>query len=275
MLRTENVDSMKAILRKEVTSFCNGNRVLWKQPIVRTINEIKEMNLRAVFFGGTLRSLLMSRLVAEKQGRPRDIDIVIQGVSIAALQRQFAGDIVRETRFGGLQLRRMGWQLDVWPLENTWAFCQDESNPDFASLPQTTFFNLEAIAVEIWPAPGRPRTIFSGDDQFFHGIIDRTLEVNREDNPFPELCIVRALIFAAQLDFQLGPRLAAYISKHGQKITEGALEYVQLAHYGFVRHRGTTMCSWIQKVVDAVSANSPCEIRLPQPEQMTFHLLER
>src|SRR4051812_48642791 len=61
-------------------------------------------------------------------------------------------------------------------------------------LPETTFFNLEAIAVDVWPQIGKARSIYSGDDQFFEGIITRTLELNRPENPFPGLCIVRSLV---------------------------------------------------------------------------------
>jgi hypothetical protein len=84
---------------------------------------------------------------------------------IEALRERFLRLASGESRFGGLRLRRMEWQCDVWPLELTWAFIHDKVRaPDFADLPRTTFFNLEAIAVEVWPRPGQPRIVYSGDD---------------------------------------------------------------------------------------------------------------
>ncbi len=74
-------------------------------------------------------------------GRPRDIDIVVSGANIDNLRDTFRPFIMRETRFGGLQLARQNWQFDLWPLEKTWAFTQDHCNDqDFEALPFTTFF---------------------------------------------------------------------------------------------------------------------------------------
>ena len=41
--------------------------------------------------------------------------------------------------------------------------------------------------MEIWPYEGRQRALFSGNDQFFEGILSKTIELNRADNPFPQL----------------------------------------------------------------------------------------
>ncbi len=262
---------LEKILRSEVTAFCRRNGALWKQAAVKTMTELKRMRCPAVFFGGTLRSLLISRLWYNKPGRPRDIDIVVQGAPVSQLRKRFEKIISRETRFGGLQLRRENWQFDVWPLENTWAFNQDSvQEPGFADLPGTTFFNLEAIAVDVWPQRGRTRRIFSGDGQFFDGIRNRVLEVNRKDNPFPGLCVVRALVFASSLDFRLGPRLTEYIAYEGGQISSNDLEEIQIVHYGKIRRPGNVLKTWIEYVSDKCESDASALVSLPLARQLTF-----
>ncbi len=146
--------ALKKRLLAEVARFCQDDGRLWKKPIVRTLRELRDTATQAVFFGGTLRSLLVSRVYRLRPGRPRDVDIVVAGATIERLRERFEEIVSRETRFGGLQLRRRDWQFDIWPLDRTWAFVRDAAPAVFSALPSTTFFNLEAIAVEIWARPG-------------------------------------------------------------------------------------------------------------------------
>ncbi len=267
----ESTYDLERILRQEVSAFCCQDNLIWKQAAVETIGELKAVDWPAVFFGGTLRSLLLSRIFLNKPGRPRDIDIVVKGTPIKKIREHFEEFLSRETRFGGLKLHRNDWQFDVWPLNKTWAFDHDNiDQPDFSDLPNTTFFNLEAIAVEVWPQLGQPRRVFAGDGQFYDGILNRILEVNREDNPFPGLCVVRALIFAGSLDFSLGPRLVKYIISEGEKMSCGDLEEIQIAHYGRIRKEGNVLKSWIQYVASQYECDDLMPVNLPLLRQLTF-----
>jgi hypothetical protein len=187
------------------------------------------------------------------------------------LREKFSAIITRETRFGGLQMERRNWQFDVWPLQRTWAFLQDErETPRFAELPFTTFFNLEAIAVDVWASPGRPRTIYSGDDQFFSGIISRTVEINREDNPFPALCVVRSLVMALATGFAIGPRLARYLACERAMVTNAELEDVQRKHYGRIRCDTGTMRLWLDHIAESNARDDQSVVSLPIPRQMSL-----
>jgi hypothetical protein len=262
--------SLKQQLLREVRRLCRRDHLLWKKPIIDTLYDLKTADVQAVFFGGTLRSLLVSRVFARRPGRPRDVDIVVAGASLESLKQYFAGIFSRETRFGGLQLRRREWQFDVWPLSQTWAFQRDAGlPPTFDALPFTTFFNLEAIAVDVWPSPGRrSRVIYSGDDQFFDGILSRTLEINKEENPFPNLCVLRALVMAADLEFKIGARLATYIIHHGGRITASQFDDLQQRHYGRQRVAGETLCRWVEAISDLHRTQSWVPIPLPSPRQL-------
>ena len=265
------IELLKKLLRDEVASFCRQDDVSWRKSISDTIGEIREQKWNAVFFGGTLRSLLLSRLNNDEPGRPRDIDIVMNGASLEEMQSSFEPYISRRTRFGGLQLKRVNWQFDVWPLKETFALKEQRvESPTFSDLPSTTFFNVEAVAVEIWPKRGHARRIFSGDEQFFQGITTRTIEINREENPFPELCVVRALVMAANLQWKVGPRLLSYLGEHGDTMSSSAFEAIQEKHYGKIQWSGSLFKKAMEEVHSAIQRRETDAVELALPGQLTL-----
>lgn len=273
MANSKQIEALKNVLRKEVGLLCRNDNRFWKTAIAHTIGEIKEKRWPAVFFGGTLRSLMISRLTRDMPGRPRDIDIVLSGTTVKQLEDQFDQWIWRHTRFGGLALHRKGWQFDLWPVNETFAFKEmGQSQPEFADLPKTTFLNAEAIAVEVWPQPGRPRQIYSWDDQFFTGILTRTLEMNRRDTPYSELSVLRALVMANDLRWKIGPRLAQFLAQHGPRISSSDLIEIQKNHYGFVRMPWEIYERMLNRVLYALEhgQKTPIEFRFRFEKQMSL-----
>lgn len=244
------VAELKQTLLREVAALSRDDGIAWKEPILGVLSELRKSNVKAVLFGGTLRSLLTARLFEGRRGRPRDVDVVVSGAPLADLEERFGSVLSRRTRFGGLQLRRGHWQFDVWPVGDTWAFRHDRTTEgSFAELPSTTTFNLEAVAVEAWPTGSRSRTLFAGEDQFFRGILSRTLELNRDDSPFPELTVVRGLVMASELRFKIGPRFARYVREAGRSLTKERLDHIQSSHYGHERLDSRTLRSLIVSVL--------------------------
>ena len=271
MADSDQIEGLKKLLRDEVASFCRHDDGSWRKSISDTISEIREQNWNAVFFGGTLRSLLLSRLNNNQPGRPRDIDIVTSGASLGDMQHTFEPYISRQTRFGGLQLKRVNWQFDVWPLKETFALRErGVESPTFSDLPSTTFFNVEAVAVEIWPKRGHPRQIYSGDDQFFSAITSRTIEINREDNPFPELCVVRALVMAANLQWKVGPKLLSFLGRHGDAMSSNDFEAIQTKHYGKIQWSGSLFEKAMKEVHSAKQRRETDAVELTLPGQLTL-----
>jgi hypothetical protein len=265
------VSTLKSTLRREVTNFCGSGRGIWREPARNTLLQFHERGWSSVLFGGTLRSLLWSRLYRNRPGRPRDIDVVVRGVDVEDLRSNLSR-VLRETRFGGLKVQRDNWQFDVWPLHSTWMFSVDQAlEASFAQLPFTTAFNLEAIAVEVWPAKaGLPRIVFSGDDQFFEGMAGRFVELNRPENPFPELTVVRGLLLAQALDFHLGPRLAEFIADIGPRIRDTEIESLQLKHYGLVRQDSAVIRQLIQYIDHELQTRGQKRIHLPIIRQLNL-----
>jgi hypothetical protein len=183
-------------LRKRVSSFLT-RKARGRERLAEALEQIGMVSDSAFFFGGFMRELLLHGGVVQ----PRDIDIVVSGAASEILYSQFKDYVERRTRFGGLSLRVDGWRIDLWPLEETWAFRSGLcGTPAFSRLPSTTFLNLEAIVVEVATRPGRERNLYSRG--FFEALASKVLEVNLEPNPYPELAIVRSLVTAANLRFR-------------------------------------------------------------------------
>lgn len=267
--RKSEIELLKRVLRHEVTILCRHDSTSWKKGITETVDELRSVGREAVFFGGTLRTLLLSRLMKNSIGRPRDVDIVVRGVELDDLKSHFSHRTTRQTRFGGLHIHHTNWQFDVWPLGETYALkSHGVEEPTFDDLPKTTFLNLEAIAVEVWPRKGQPRRIYSGNDQFFGGVISRLIDLNNEENPFPELCLVRSLVIGNYLGWKLSRRLGKYIATHGESLSESDLEDIQRNHYGSVIVHGAHIRQWIDILSTALSFSLADPIGLPWNHQL-------
>ncbi len=163
----------------------------------------------------------------------------------------------------------MNWAIDIWPLHTTWAFSAlDMPTRTFEDLPRTTTFNIESIAATVSAEGESARTVFSGDDQFFDALRTRTLDLNQAENPFPDLCVVRALSFAAKYDFKIARRLAEFLAIHGRSMNARQYELVQCKHYGRVLRSGDTMLDWVRCLDDFVESSDDASFRLPLVRQM-------
>jgi len=200
-----------SLLRYRLSRFL-GTRT--QRASVLALQEILQLGCPAFLFGSVIRNLLLS------PPRPpvHDLDVVVGGVSAAELASFFGTRVARPTRFGGLHVEVRGVPLDIWPLSETWAFRHlGLWGGSFADLPKTTFLDIEAITAELGAIQGRAREIYANG--FFPSLLSRCIDINLEDNPFPDLCVIRSLITAVRLRFALGRRLAKYILHHASGLS--------------------------------------------------------
>lgn len=259
---------MSRLLRSETTRLVSRHKSKASRSLSEFVSLLREAEIGAVLFGGVARSLLLSRIMHKTPGTPRDIDVVITGVNFELLAAELRPYVRRETRFGGLKIRKEHWEIDIWPLNRTWAFDVDRQDCVSAHLlPTTTFLNIEAIAIDAWVQRGHRRQIYCESGQFFDAIRTRTLEINREHNACPELNVVRALILAATTEFLIGPHLARYASSIGAGITSAEWERLQRDHYGHVRWSGREVVTWIEWIRKRVAENPTETIALPRYRQ--------
>jgi len=242
------------------------------------INEVFErIRLRswdAYVVGGTLRDLVSDPARAGARVFPRDIDVVVVGVTLQDLEGCFSDLVARRTRFGGLHLVKKIAQVcevhfDVWPLADTWAIKEYGMSPEISRFPSTPFFNLDAVAIELHPRAGRTRTIY--ENGFYHGITSKLIDINFEPNPYPDVCVIRALIMAAKLQFVISPRLASFIClrTNQQEPVLNRLQQAQFSHYGQIRCSHAELRSWLDSIQQQLDAGSErIEIRVPQARQL-------
>ncbi len=189
-------------------------------------------------FGGFPRDLMVAGIDAA----PRDVDIVLAQDRIIEVKSELAEYVERVTRFGGLHLSLYGWDVDVWSLEQTWAFRKDDQFDDtFADLPKTTFLDVDAVAVPISESSSHVH-----EHGFFDAICARTVGLNYRPNPYPALCVVRALDIARRLDFSLNAELVSYILETVQEQSTSALVEAQESHFGTIRLSPSTLNQMIR-----------------------------
>lgn len=227
---------------------------------------LSSVGARPFLFGGVLRDLM----VPAARRAIRDIDIVVGEISPSVLEELFRPFVIRRTRFGGLHLQIEGWDVDIWTLDQTWAFAQGLVQPaGFESLPATTFLNVEAVAAALAVLRGRPRQVIS--QGFFEAFRDRNLDINLEVNPYPALCAVRSLIAAARLGFSLSRRLADYVLRCEVEHSLAGLVEAQLSHYRHQIASREELRFWIASIRERMGRTSG-SIPLPLTRERQLEL---
>lgn len=246
-------------LREAVNDFLSRHSP-WLPAVAEALRGLRR-EPQVALFGGLLRDLV----VFGRDARPRDVDLVVGGVTGEELAAAFHPYTQRATRFGGLQLRVEGVEIDLWPLEATWAFRTHRfSPPSFSELPRTTFLNVEAVAVVVQlgkdGAAGRVH-----DAGFFDAVAERRIEINFEDNPRPDLCLARSLDLAARLGYSIGPRLAGFAARWLAQLGEAGFAAAHRAAHGSSACPACLFRAWHQAIVSLPPGSI---VPAPAPSQL-------
>lgn len=225
---TTAIDVGPSTIRDRLSRFLNLDS-RYRSGVRTVVRLLGDVAASSFVFGGLLRDLMSPR----SERRYRDIDVVVDGLSVSELEEIFSPYVRRRTRFGGLRLNVEGWAFDVWPLEETWAFREGIMlrEADFEGLTRTTFLNVEAVVAALVTDRGSPREVFASG--FFEAFRDGVLDINLERNPFPALCVVRSFVTAVRLEFQLSGRLSRYLVEVSEDCGLQALVEAGRSHYGY------------------------------------------
>jgi hypothetical protein len=206
----------------------------------------------AYLVGGTLRDLLTRPGDGDPVLQPRDIDIVVGGATRENLKRLLQDKLALErlTRFGGLHFSKLlsGSRVlfDIWTLSDTWGFGSLKIAPRIENFPRTTFLNIDSCAIELLQPTGKQRACF--ERGFFASMANHVLDVNYAPNPYPYVCVARALVMAARLEFTVTRTLAEFILNHTGAGGIGAIIEAQQSHYGIVRCNAAELGTWIDGI---------------------------
>lgn len=237
--------SSSVVLRRQFAAFLQGHPDA--DNLRRVLSAFQRPYWNAHLFGGLLRDVLMHGADAN----PRDVDLVLARSCISNVAKVLSHAVERETRFGGLHLHLYGWHIDVWSLEQTWAFHQnDKFDITFQDLPKTTFLDVDAVAMELSrpsEADFIPKVVENG---FFRAMNEQVVDVNFKTNPYPKLCVVRGMEIAERLGFALGPDLVTYIAERAPRTMAGVRDLIDIQrdHYGTVRLPAEKLHLQLQRV---------------------------
>lgn len=172
-----------------------------------------------VLFGGAVRDIVDG--IA-----PRDYDFVVNTKS-ENLEKNLSGLPYKKNSFGGYKLVLSDCALDIWALEDTWAFRASHLKPGIANLKDTVFLNIDSILVEL-----KYGDVFS--DGYIEALAKNTLDIVLEDNPLPSLCVLRSFVFQVKKHMKLSDNLNAYIKNWADNVTNPIAEIMsaQSKHYG-------------------------------------------
>ncbi len=237
---------------------------MWKSPRQAILETLRERHWTACLFGGAVRDIMTHSAWVVS----RDIDVVVAGADDEQLQCKFAQHVQRRTRLGGFHLGVQGWRFDIWPLEKTWAFQELPVllQRDIATLPRTTFLTTEAIVVELSSTSGKPRAVY--EHGFFESIVNRTVELNLEVNPYQALNIIRAFVAARRLKFQIGPKLVGHIARQMRSISIEELFEEQMCHYHRPLFSLEELSIGVKQIKDAARWRQRCALMLPMFVQL-------
>ena len=206
------IQKMKQILRERLGRFVSTESKQYYPQLYSLFEYIRDKNYPAFLCGGAVRNMLLTN-----KSIPRDLDIILGYISKEQLENLFPNNIKGKTSLGGLKLQVKDWSIDVWPLQDTWAFRDGIfEGISFSDYPKITFLDIEAIAIQLFSKGRKRREIYSNG--FFESISKKTIELNFDENPAPAECIVRALHIANEYKFLIGPKLAHYIISHTNRM---------------------------------------------------------
>ena len=257
-----SIANLKRLLQRRTASFLaasNGHR----SPLKPLIEKVARLGRGASLFGGTLRDIMHGG----PRACPRDVDVVVAEMTPELLS-YLEPHLRRRTRFGGVEVSLGGWDLDIWQLSETWAFREDMvCGKSFNDLPRTTFLNVQAVVAEIPSSTGAE--IRLSEHGFFRAIRQRVLDINFEENPFPEHCLLAALTAAHSMRFALSPKLASYVVHYGNKADLKELCLHQVRRYGRVLFSQDALYAWISHLASRRKESRIEPISLPPAPTIT------
>ncbi len=224
------INKMERILRERLGRFVSTDSKQHYPQLYSMFEYIRDKNYPAFLCGGAVRNMLLSN-----KNIPRDLDIILGYISKEHLEKLFPNNIKGKTSLGGLKLQVKDWSIDIWSIQDTWAFRDGKfGGISFSDYPKITFLDIEAIAIQLFSKGRKKREIYSKG--FFESISKKTIEINYEENPAPAECIIRALHIANEYKFLIGPKLAHYIVSHTNRI-----EIEELVEIYKCRYNSTTI----------------------------------
>lgn len=204
--------TLKPIDKKELkNSFLfQYKKMLEENPSLRRIIDAMILEERCFIVGGFIRSIINSE-------SPRDLDI------IANFEKKKLGEIIKsysvsvsENRLGGFKVLGEKITLDVWSINDNWAFknhlVKNFSNNQVDKIAEGTFFNFDSLVVDIKEFKCNFKHYNICVNSQLLDIIRRDINYRRE-NPTREANILRVFYLRDTYGLQYSEQLKEYLKE--------------------------------------------------------------
>lgn len=176
--------------------------------------------------GGVLREFLEMGNIKNV----RDIDVVINTKEIDKFQEICTKYHTEKNSFGGYKIHCNDITIDVWNIENTWAYreniikCTEECY--LKNLLYTVFYNLDSLIFDV-------KNNVWYNNLYKEAKESNVLDIVLEENPYIDLNILRGMIFQNRYHMKYSERLKKLIRERCQneKEYEKILYSIELKRY--------------------------------------------
>lgn len=181
----------------------------------------------SILLGGALRDIIL------KEDIPRDLDFIVNTES--DLDHLFGSEFkYTKNRFGGYKVNIESIEVDIWRMEDHWAFKENVIKKDKRNLKHTTFLNFDAIFYTVGS-----EVI---DSEMFNSCIRKNcLDITLDDkfvylNPSSDINVLRMLNIIHEWELKLSNKSYKYIKNWIYNNYDDAIELLyraQIKHYKF------------------------------------------
>lgn len=178
-------------------------------------------------FSGVVRNFFI-----RYNGDIRDLDIVVKAEN-DSLENLLSTLQYERNSFGGYKLIIDSLKVDLWRIENTWAYKTNKINIDlfnFYTLPNTAFFNFSAIIFHY----NNKKFIYN--QGFLKFLKTKKIDLVLAENPMPQLCIVNTLYYHHKFNLAISINLKKYCISYFFKYNEDDFNQVQLKHFKEIKY---------------------------------------
>lgn len=184
------------------------------------LNQISEVYL----IGGVLREYRDNKQI----NNLRDIDIIVNVIDEEEWNRILNRYKPVRNRFGGYKLICGELVVDLWRIEESWAYREHvircPRNELVINLPRTVFLNIDAIIYDL-------KNDVWYDDLYEQAMNSKCLDIVLEKNPQIPLNIVRTFVLKEKYEMILSEKLKSVIKKEIiriQQTEEDVIEYLNM-----------------------------------------------
>jgi hypothetical protein len=219
MLKKADVKAIKPCLREMFLKYLECDLVF-----SRLFVEIEKV-YDVIIFGGVVRDYIVF-----KTFEPRDIDLVLcsnsaKGSLENLLYSYYPESSIRKNQFEGYKLQSAYTFIDIWLLENTWAFRHGLLKASLDNLLRSVCLNIDAYAYHL-------------TNKYFIGNCDEKelpekIDFSLKENPNIDLNIIRALHLSKKYNIGLSAHLKKTVVNffNNKKKMEQRVINIQNKHY--------------------------------------------